>query len=130
MKLFGEVDEHRETFYFCSRCEQILSNFLINEAIDWCFSKILESIENFVRNGNGWSILRIEFIDQHVGTVYHEITGGCGKIQLPQKKKKCVVSINCRDDKCFLHCVCTKLLAKNKKLRNTSKKKIFHSLKH
>ena len=48
VKLFGEVDEHRETFYFCSRCEQVLFNFFINEAIDRCFSKILENIENFV----------------------------------------------------------------------------------
>ena len=129
VKLFGEVDEHRETFYFCSRCEQVLSNFLISEAIDRCFTKILESIENFVRNGSGWSILKIEFIDLHVGTVYREITGGCSKIQLPQelKRKKCVVSINCRDDKCFLHCVCTKLFSKNK-LRNTSKKKFFTRL--
>ena len=37
VKLFGEADEHRANFYFCSRCEQVLSNFFIDEAIDNCY---------------------------------------------------------------------------------------------
>ena len=88
VKLFSEVDEHRETFYFGSGCEHTLSNFFIEEAMDRCFRKILESIDNFVRNGNGWSILRIEFIHVHVGVVHCEITGGCSDIQLPPELKK------------------------------------------
>ena len=72
VKLFGEADEHRATFYFCSRCEQILSNFFVDEAIDNCYRKILEGIDNFIRDGSGWSILRIEFVDLHVGEVYRE----------------------------------------------------------
>ena len=66
----------------------MLSNFFINDAIDRCFRKFLESIDNFLRNGSGWSILSIEFIDLHVGIMYRELSGGCSNIQLPAELKK------------------------------------------
>lgn len=67
IKYFEPMDERREIFYFCSRAERALSNYFIEEALDRCFHKILQSVETFVRNGSGWSISHIRYIDLRRG---------------------------------------------------------------
>lgn len=96
----------RKSFYFCSFAERILSNQQILEKVDNAFLKTLQSINSFVRNGSGWAIERIDYIDVHIGN-YREIRGGCQHVQeLPTKlNKKCIINIKCRDDFCFLYCV-------------------------
>ena len=130
IKYFEPADERREIFYFSSRSERVLSNYFIEDALDRCFRKILEGIDNFIRNGSGWSILHIKQIDLNIGVYYRELRGGCAKIELPSelKRKKCIVNINCSDEKCFLHCICAKLYTKGKKIKNTPKNKFFKRL--
>lgn len=101
----------RRTFYFCSFCERILTNDQIVSKIDSAFKKILQSVDSFVRNGSGWVIDRIDFVDIHIGN-YREIRGGCHHTQeLPSKlkNKKCLLNIKCRDNRCFLYCIAAKL---------------------
>ena len=88
IKFFDIEDERQEVFYFCSRSEHVLSNFFIDDAIDRCFRKIVENIDTFLRNGSGWTILYINFIDIHIGIITRELSGGCAKIQLPTELKK------------------------------------------
>lgn len=88
IKFFDDIDIRKESFYFASKAERILSDYFIDGAIDRCFAKILMSIDNFIRNGSGWSILHIQYIDLHIGNIYHELGGGCGNIKLPPELKK------------------------------------------
>lgn len=111
--LFYKITEDEErdnqliqSFYFCSFAERILSRFQILSAIDRAFIKILKGIENFVKNGSGWVLKQISFIDVHIGD-YRVIRGGCGHISLPKKlkNKKCLINIQCSDQKCFIYCI-------------------------
>lgn len=115
-----------KSFYFCSNAERILSSVMIYSKIDKAFRKILESIDSFVRNGSGWTIKKIEFIDLHLGN-YRELRGGCTHaVQLPirLKNKKSLLNICCHDNKCFLYCVAAKLFpVKNNKYRASKYKK-------
>lgn len=78
-KYVGDEEEIMQAFYFCSHAEQILSSHQTNAAIDSCFMKILNSIENFIRNGSSWQIKHVTYIDLHIGK-YREIRGGCKNI--------------------------------------------------
>lgn len=102
----GDEDEIMQAFYFCSHAERILSSHQINAAIDSCFMKILNSIENFIRNGSGWQINHVTYIDLHIDK-YREIRGGCKNIELPKKLKlkKAIIQINSNDYYCFLYAI-------------------------
>lgn len=121
----------RKSFYFCSFAERILSNQQILPKIDNAFQKILQSIDSFVRNGSGWAIERIDYIDVHIGN-YREIRGGCHHAQeLPTnlKNKKCLINIKCHDEFCFLYCIAAKLFPKkSNKHRPLYYKKYFKYL--
>lgn len=99
-----------QDFYFCSCAERITSAFHINEKLDKCFQKILNSIESFIRYGSGWVIKAINSVDVHVGK-YSSNFGGCYKIKLPKflKNKKCLLNIKCNDNLCFIYCVLAQL---------------------
>lgn len=120
----GEFES--KSFYFCSNAERILSSLVIYAKIDKAFRKILESIDSFVRNGSGWTIKQIEFIDIHLGN-YRELRGGCAhavKLPIRLKNKKSLLNILCHDNKCFLYCIAAKLFpAKNNKGRVSKYKK-------
>lgn len=113
--IFQKVKENEsietKSFYFCSKAERILSHIMIYPKIDKAFRKIIESIDSFVRNGSGWSIKKIQFIDLHLGS-YRELRGGCAHaVQLPTrlKNKKSLLNIRCHDNKCFIYCIAAKL---------------------
>lgn len=115
------------SFYFCSKCERILSSYLIDSVLISCFNKIANAIEVFVRNGSGWTIDQISFIDLHVGR-YRDLRGGCRTMNLPKKlsNKKALLSINCDDNLCFLYSIAAKLYPQkfNKKRPGSYKKYI------
>lgn len=114
-------EEISDTFYFCSQCERILSSYQIQIAIRNAFKKILNSIDIFIRNGSGWSIKNINFLDIHLGR-YREMRGGCKSVTLPKvlKQKRALLSIQCDDDLCFLYCVAAKLFPQAKNVCRTS----------
>lgn len=113
--VFEKVKENEtiesKSFYFCSKAERILSSVMIYPKIDNAFRKILESIDSFIRNGSGWTIKNLDFIDLHLGN-YREFRGGCAHaVQLPVrlKNKKSLLNIRCHDNKCFIYCIAAKL---------------------
>ena len=127
--LFQKTKENEpiqlKNFYFCSKTERILSSFMIYSKIDKAFRKILESIDAFIRQGSGWTIRNIEYIDVHLGN-YRELRGGCHVVQLPVrlKNKKSLLNIRCYDNKCLLYCVAAKLFpVKYNKTRASKYKK-------
>lgn len=71
-----------QNFYFCSHANRILASNQILTAVENCFRKIFVNVENFIRNGSGFIIENITYIDIHVGN-YREMRGGCKFIKLP-----------------------------------------------
>lgn len=131
-KIIGEDgDAIEQEFYFCSNCERILSNFQINDAIDRCFNKILDSIDTFLTNGSGWRIKKISFLDVSIGQ-YRSNVGGCGNVILPKflKNKKCLICIDCVDNLCFLYSVAAGLRPPKRNINRASAyKKIIKKFK-
>lgn len=126
-KIIGESsDELEQKFYFCSHCERILSSFQTDGAITRCFSNIQKNISNFVRNGSGWVIKKINFIDLHLGK-YRENKGGCKRGSLPQhiQRKKALLDIECEDNACFLYSVAAGLFPQKKNSSRASLYKKF-----
>lgn len=103
-------EEIEQSFYFCSYAERILSVYQIKEAIQRAFQKIFQSASSFQKNGSGWILKRIKFIDLHIGR-YRNLRGGCGSITLPPKlkNKQALINVQCFDGRCFLYAVCAKL---------------------
>lgn len=108
-------EEISETFYFCSNCERVLSSYQIQIAVRNAFKKIFRSIDTFIRNGSGWSIKNIDYLDIHLGR-YREMRGGCNNVTLPLvlKRKRALINIKCDDDLCFLYCIAAKLFPQTK----------------
>lgn len=93
-------------FYFCSFAERLTSAFQINEKIENAFQKTENSVETFIREGSGWIIKRIKTVRLHIGK-YNSLSGGCYSIKLPVflQNKKCLLTIKCQDNLCFLYCI-------------------------
>lgn len=119
----GTDEEVSGNFYFCSNCERILSSYQIQVAIRNAFKKIFNAIDVFIRNGSGWSIKNIEYLDIHIGR-YRELRGGCRNVSLPRelKVKNALLSIDCDDDLCFLYCVAAQLFPRT---RNAFRKSLY-----
>lgn len=116
----------RQSFYFCSNVERILSRHQLYPAIDRSFEKIINSIETFVRNGSGWNIETIKFIDLSIGN-YRPLRGGCRNVILPfnLKKRHALLNINCEDNKCFIYSILSKLYPVSKNANRCSSYKKF-----
>lgn len=100
----------RQVFYFCSNAEIILSRFQIESALDNAFQKIITSVDQFVRNGSGWVIESINFVDLHKGR-YQGRVGGCTGARIPYalKKKRCLLNIKTKNNLCFLYAILASL---------------------
>ncbi|XP_023212539.1 uncharacterized protein LOC111615349, partial [Centruroides sculpturatus] len=96
--------------FFSSRVEHILSRYMIDERLTNAFDTILNFIDQFIKNGSGWIIKEIIFLDIHLG-IYKAESGGCGNIILPKHliNKRCLLNIKCSDNQCFLYCVIASL---------------------
>ena len=117
----NQNDERKQTFYFCSNVERLLSSYQISDKIGDSFKKITQSLDAFIRNGSGWTIKQIETLDVHIGK-YREMRGGCADVKLPPslKNKKALLSIQCKNDFCFLYSIIAKLFPKRRN-QNRSK---------
>lgn len=105
----------QQTYYFCSHALRILSAMQIFPAIDEGFRKIMNSVDNFTRNGSGWVLSSIDFVDLHIGN-FADHRGGCKIAKLPVRlaNKKALLSIKCIDNKCFLYAILAALFPKKR----------------
>jgi hypothetical protein len=72
------------------------------QQVETLIPEINAEVEEWIRNGSGWIIDRVEFLD--VGTAkYTPFKGSC-YMPLPKKLagKKAVVNVQNRDEKCFM----------------------------
>lgn len=123
-------EEINQTFYFSSNAELIIAPNQIYIALENAFRKILSGIDNFLRNGSGWSIKSLNVVDLHIGR-YLAYRGGCGDIKLPNKlyKKRCLINFDAKDEKCFIYCILAKLFPQSHNVRRTTKyQKFLHKL--
>ena len=98
-----EVEEVKS--YFSSKTYKNLESTNPEKLVKKCFSKILNDIEEYNKNGSGWyfkDVLKLE-----VNTIEFNPTKGSSYIDLPGwiKNKKAIVNIKNKDEKCFLWCI-------------------------
>ncbi|GBO31997.1 hypothetical protein AVEN_268383-1 [Araneus ventricosus] len=122
------VDEDilHQSFYFCSDASRLLAISQIIPHIDRAFTKIQNSIDAFIRNGSGWVLNEVEFLDVHEGN-FREIGGGCSNAKLPSnlKNKRALLNLHCSNNECFLYAVLATLFPQRENAHRVSKYKPF-----
>ncbi|KFM74164.1 hypothetical protein X975_04631, partial [Stegodyphus mimosarum] len=101
-----------QTYYFCCKSELITSTIQIYEAILRGFNKMFSRIEN-LRNGSGWSIKEIHYLDLHFSS-YRDNLGirlNVTKMKF-LKNKKALLNMHCKDDLCLLQFTAVKIFPK------------------
>ena len=70
------------------------------------FGEVTASFDAFVSGGSGWSIERIMLLKASTAK-YTPLRGGCSGYTIPPAiaRKHAIVSVKCKDDKCFLYSI-------------------------
>ena len=91
--------------YFHSDVYRNLESSNVNSIIKGCQEKINESISNFINNGSGWYFKEIVSLEIHINEF--RVMRGSSYIPLPDwiMRKKAIVNIQNKDNKCFLWCI-------------------------
>lgn len=93
--------------YLRSSCKNLFLSDAprIRHSIRQCFSEIQTRREGFVNTGSGWSLAGISYLNIEVGKL--SFAGGCADVKfgLKSQKKKWVVDIDSKENKCFLAAV-------------------------
>ena len=99
--IFDEEDE----FGFKTKTTKLLQGDDLSETVESCKEKILKSLDEFLRRGSGWIFLRFSNICIHA-TEYRPTAGGSFIELVPElKKKRSLLNIKNKDDKCILYCI-------------------------
>ena len=90
------------TVIFRSRTERMLPYDDIDEQYSRCVEKIIESVENFARNGSGWVSDGVATLE--VNIVKYQPLVGSTFVPTPSKLKRTrsIINVQNNDEKCFL----------------------------
>jgi hypothetical protein len=120
------------TAYFCTKNLIIEPNVDLEEIYSNVISYLDNEINTFESLGSGWVIEEIDRLDLRIA-IYIPTTGGCGQsnLILPEllQNKKCVITFNNNDNKCFLYCVLAFLALHSKYQKQTRDLNRISSLK-
>ena len=126
--VIGKV-EHKS--YFNSKTHINLESTDVKRLLYLNFVNILNKIEEYQKNGSGWYFKEIDRLEIH--TVENNPMNGSSYIPLPDwiSKKRAIINIQNRDEKCFLWCILRYIYPRDKNdSRLTDLKKYENSLKH
>ena len=114
--------------YFHSDTYINLESTDVKEILTKVIRSIIEKIEIYQYNGSGWYFREILYLEIH--TVDYNPMRGSSYIPLPDwiVRKKAIVSLRNKDDKCFLWCVLRYLHPRDKNFRLTDLKQYENSL--
>ena len=100
--------------YFNSETHINLESSDVKEILSRVIRSIIEKIEVYQKNGSGWYFREIIHLEIH--TVDYNPMRGSSYIPLPDwiMRKKAIVSIRNKDEKCFLWCVLRYLFPRDK----------------
>jgi len=97
----GEIDQ----FFTRSKRHHVLNNSEIDEVINIIFDELRTKFSTFIARSTNVEVLKIVRLDMHIDR--YETVRGSGYVPLPDwiNRKKATVSIQNRDDRCFLYAV-------------------------
>ena len=101
----GKSFEIINNAYFHSDVYSNLETTNVNNINKGCKDKINESISNFINNGSGWYFKSLVSLEIHINEF--RVMRGSSYIPLPDwiSRKKAIVNIQNKDNKCFLWCI-------------------------
>ena len=94
-----------KTAYFNSLVQTIVNNLEINESLQLSQQQILNKIAQWISEGSGWNIERIE--NHYINIVKYEPMKGNSYIKLPQELRnsaKGLINMKNEDNECFRWC--------------------------
>jgi hypothetical protein len=101
---------------FLSEMTQLTAQNRIGELINDAFEKILSRFDAFIAYGSGWKLRYIKSLDMRAYKIVKMLRGGCF-VDLPAilRRKKALLSIDCKKGYCFVYSVaaCIKKVTKN-----------------
>ena len=115
--------------YFNSETHINLESTDVKRLLALIIKNILNKLEEYQKNGSGWYFKEIVSLEIH--TVEYNSMNGSSYIPLPDwiSKKRAIINIQNRDEKCFLWCVLRYLYPRDKNdTRLTDLKKYENSL--
>ena len=89
----GEVKD-KSSPIFRSVTQVLLKGTPIQDQLDSAYFKISDSLEKFKRDGSGWRLDDIQFMEQTI-IKYNPIRGSCSSFEMPSllKRKRCLLSV-------------------------------------
>lgn len=96
--------------FFPSKLKTAVSKLELNKKVKLAFKEVIALQDNFVQCGSGWRIIKIRKLEIKVFKS-DALRGGATANMLPTKlkNKNALLSIKCKDDKCFLYAVAAAL---------------------
>ena len=92
--------------YFTSRCSSVLIDNQINGSVEEALGKILNDLDNYLKNGSGWALEKV--LKVYINVARYKPLKGHSFIELPRKLKntKAIINIqNTNDHRCFIYSV-------------------------
>ena len=92
--------------YFTSRCSSVLNDNQINGSVEEALGKILNDLDNYLKNGSGWTLEKV--LKVYINVARYKPLKGHSFIELPSKLKstKAIINIqNTNDHRCFIYSV-------------------------
>jgi hypothetical protein len=113
LRKYTYTDSETETFlepFFNSKCTTILSTRALKALLWESINEIIASFEAFMREGSGWTIVKILLLKLKVYK-YTPFKGGCKSHKLPRfiRIKRACLSVNSPKNECFLYSVLASL---------------------
>ena len=105
-KLVGNISSIKKaTFYFQSKTFINIETINEYDIIDHIEEDILEKISVFQEEDSGWYFKEVKALEIHI--VDYKPTKGSSFIPLPSfiMRKKAILNMENKDDKCFLWCI-------------------------
>ena len=105
IKFVNNGEEVNTEAFFTSNCHCLLQVYDIHEQVIYSIEKIKNDFENFLREGSGWALDKIQRV--YVNICKYKPLKGHSFIELPRKLKstKAIVNIQNTDNKCFIYSV-------------------------
>ena len=125
----GVIGKVEDKSYFNSKTHINLESTDVKRLLYLNFVNILNKIEEYQKNGSGWYFKEIDRLEIH--TVENNPMNGSSYIPLPDwiSKKRAIINIQNRDEKCFLWCILRYIYPRDKNdSRLTDLKKYENSL--
>ena len=100
-----QINNVTDFIYFNTSSTILLKESNALEMVKEHWSKLVQKIDTYIRNGSGWSVVTVSGMSIMI-TKYNPM-GGSSYIELPKelKSKNCLLNIKNEDQQCIMWCI-------------------------